>query len=67
MRLRVRILGPPEAKAGEGRLRVDTLGVGGIAAEELDRLVALGTRHVDLGQGPNVIWVVLTDPGGNEF
>ena len=33
---------------------------------EVDRLVALGARHVDIGQGEQS-WVVLADPEGNEF
>ena len=33
---------------------------------EVDRLVALGARHVDIGQGEQC-WVVLADPEGNEF
>ena len=33
---------------------------------EVERLVAAGARHVDIGQG-HVPWVVLTDPGDNEF
>ena len=34
---------------------------------EVDRLVALGARPTDVGQGPDVTWVVLSDPEGNEF
>ncbi len=34
---------------------------------ELDRLEALGARRVDVGQGPDVTWVVFADPEGNEF
>jgi predicted enzyme related to lactoylglutathione lyase len=34
---------------------------------EVDRLLALGARRVDVGQGPDVSWVVLADPEGNEF
>ena len=34
---------------------------------EVDRLLALGARRADVGQGPDVTWVVLTDPEGNEF
>ncbi|MFI5527302.1 VOC family protein [Kitasatospora sp. NPDC051853] len=34
---------------------------------ELERLLALGARPVDIGQGPDVTWHVLTDPEGNEF
>ena len=33
---------------------------------EVDRLLALGARHVDVGQG-DASWVVLADPEGNEF
>ncbi|HEX2770986.1 MAG TPA: VOC family protein, partial [Micromonosporaceae bacterium] len=33
---------------------------------EVERLVDMGARHVDIGQR-NVGWVVLADPEGNEF
>ena len=33
---------------------------------EVDRVLALGARHVDIGQGDET-WVVLADPEGNEF
>ena len=33
---------------------------------EVDRLLALGARRVDVGQGEQR-WVVLADPEGNEF
>jgi catechol 2,3-dioxygenase-like lactoylglutathione lyase family enzyme len=33
---------------------------------EVDRLIGLGARHVDIGQGDQS-WVVLADPEGNEF
>lgn len=33
---------------------------------EVERLVALGARKLDIGQG-NVSWVVMADPEGNEF
>ena len=36
-------------------------------APEVDRLVALGAAPADVGQGPDVTWVVLTDPEGNEL
>ena len=35
-------------------------------AEEVERIVALGARHVDIGQGEQT-WTVLADPEGNEF
>lgn len=34
---------------------------------EVDRLLALGARRVDIGQPSTVSWVVLADPEGNEF
>jgi predicted enzyme related to lactoylglutathione lyase len=33
---------------------------------EVDRVLALGARHVDIGQSEQT-WVVLADPEGNEF
>ncbi len=27
----------------------------------------MGARHVDVGQGDDVTWIVLADPEGNEF
>ncbi len=35
-------------------------------AAAVDRLLALGGTRVDVGQGPDVTWVVLADPEGNE-
>jgi hypothetical protein len=35
-------------------------------AAEVDRLLALGARRADVGQGEQS-WVVLADPEGNEF
>ncbi|MEJ7707783.1 MAG: VOC family protein [Nocardioidaceae bacterium] len=32
----------------------------------MDRLVSLGARRIDIGQG-DVEWVVLADPDDNEF
>ena len=34
---------------------------------EVERLVDMGARHVDVGQPADVAWVVLADPEGNEF
>jgi hypothetical protein len=33
---------------------------------EVERLIGLGAKKVDIGQG-DVTWVVLADPEGNEF
>jgi hypothetical protein len=34
---------------------------------EVERLVNMGARHVDVGQGDDATWMVLADPEGNEF
>jgi hypothetical protein len=34
---------------------------------EVARLEGLGAKRVDIGQGPEVTWVVMADPEGNEF
>lgn len=36
-------------------------------AAEVSRLIELGARHVSVGQTPDVSWIVLADPDGNEF
>jgi predicted enzyme related to lactoylglutathione lyase len=55
----------PEPPVEPQRLHLDLRG-----AEEqppvVDRLLALGASHADMGQG-QVPWVVLADPEGNEF
>jgi Glyoxalase-like domain len=57
----------PEMKTVQNRLHFDLRADGSSTASELDRLLSLGARRVDIGQGPDVSWVVLADPGGNEF
>jgi predicted enzyme related to lactoylglutathione lyase len=57
----------PEPKTIKNRLHLDLRADGTTRDEELDRLLALGARRVDVGQGPDVSWVVLADPEGNEF
>jgi hypothetical protein len=47
------------------RLHLDLAG-GAQQAEVVDRLLGLGARRVDIGQG-DVPWVVLADPAGNPF
>lgn len=61
------ILLVPETKTVKNRLHLDLRADGNTTAEELDRLLALGARRVDIGQRPDVSWVVLADPEGNEF
>jgi hypothetical protein len=53
----------PEPPAGPPRLHLDLVG-GARRAEEVERLIALGARHLDIGQR-DVPWVVLADPEGN--
>lgn len=57
----------PEAKTIKNRLHLDLRADGCSTAEELHRLLDLGAQRVDIGQGPDVSWVVLADPEGNEF
>ena len=53
-----------EPRRGKNRLHVDLRPDDQSA--EVQRLLDLGARHVDIGQG-EVAWVVLADPEGNEF
>ena len=57
----------PEAKTLKNRLHLDLRAHGVSRDAELARLLALGARRVDVGQEPDVSWVVLADPEGNEF
>jgi len=57
----------PERKSVKNRLHLDLRADGVSTEEELERLRALGARPTDVGQGPDVSWVVLADPEGNEF
>jgi hypothetical protein len=56
----------PEGKAVKNRLHLDVNPTDREQGEEVRRLLALGARHVDVGQGDES-WVVLADPEGNEF
>jgi catechol 2,3-dioxygenase-like lactoylglutathione lyase family enzyme len=56
----------PEAKSVKNRVHIDVNPVGCDQDEELQRLLGLGARRVDVGQGEPA-WVVLADPEGNEF
>ena len=57
----------PEGKMVKNRIHLDLSPSGCDQAEELERLLSLGARHKDIGQGPDVSWFVLEDPEGNEF
>ncbi|OBC05072.1 glyoxalase [Mycobacterium sp. 852013-50091_SCH5140682] len=57
-------LAVPDAKVVKNRLHLDFTPDDQQA--EVERLIGLGARHVDIGQGEQT-WVVLADPEGNEF
>jgi predicted enzyme related to lactoylglutathione lyase len=57
----------PEPKVVKNRVHLDLASRDDAhKAETVDRLLAAGATHVDVGQG-EVPWVVLADPEGNEF
>lgn len=55
----------PEGKTGKNRLHLDLRPED--QAAEVARLEALGASRANVGQGPEVSWVVMADPDGNEF
>ena len=60
--------GPPlMPKTGKNRLHFDLAPpAGGDQQAEVDRLISLGARRIDIGQG-EVSWEVMADPDGHEF
>jgi len=60
--------GPPVApKTAKNRLHLDLAPpAGGDQEAEVQRLVSLGAKRADIGQG-DVSWVVMNDPDGNVF
>jgi catechol 2,3-dioxygenase-like lactoylglutathione lyase family enzyme len=56
----------PEGKAVKNRLHLDVRPIDCSHEAEVDRLIGLGARPADVGQGAQR-WVVLADPEGNEF
>ena len=61
------LLRVPEGKTVKNRLHFDLRADGVGRPAELQRLLDLGAKPVDVGQQPDVSWVVLGDPEGNEF
>ncbi len=58
----------PEPKTVKGRAHLDVHPPpDGDRDAEVARLTGLGATPADVGQGPEVSWVVLADPEGNEF
>ena len=54
----------PDGKVVKNRIHFDFIPDDQTA--EVERVIGLGARHVDVGQGEQS-WVVLADPEGNEF
>ncbi|WAP51847.1 VOC family protein [Arthrobacter sp. ATA002] len=62
------IIPVPEGKTVKNRLHLDLRATeGATQQQEVERLLALGATRINVGQGPDVTWVVLADPEGNEF
>jgi hypothetical protein len=56
----------PEGKTVKNRVHLDIRPVDCSHEAEVERLIGLGARHCDIGQGARR-WTVLADPEGNEF
>ena len=56
----------PEPKTAKNRVHLDLIPPGEDAEAELARLLGLGAAVADT-QPPDVSWLVLADPEGNEF
>ena len=56
----------PDEKRVKNRLHIDVSPRDRDQDAEVERILALGARKIDIGQGEPT-WVVMTDPEGNEF
>jgi predicted enzyme related to lactoylglutathione lyase len=56
----------PEGKVGKNRVHLDVVPADRTQDEEIARLVALGASVLS-DRRPEVGWVILADPAGNEF
>src|SRR5262247_3948614 len=56
----------PEGKTVKNRLHLDLRPIDCSFEAEVRRMIDLGARHADVGQGTRP-WAVLADPEGNEF
>jgi Glyoxalase-like domain len=56
-----------DAKTTKNRLHLDLSPDPGEQEAEIERILALGARRVDIGQTGAESWTVLADPEGNEF
>jgi predicted enzyme related to lactoylglutathione lyase len=56
-----------DPKTVKNRVHLDLTTSAADRDKEIERLIALGARRVDIGQTGNESWTVLADPEGNEF
>lgn len=56
-----------DAKRVKNRLHLDLTSAPEDREAEIERIIALGARRVDIGQTGGESWDVLADPEGNEF
>ena len=56
-----------DRKTVKNRVHLDITTAAEDRDQEIERLLALGARHVDIGQTGAESWTVLADPEGNEF
>ena len=56
-----------DPKIVKNRVHIDLTSGAADRDQEIDRLLALGARHADIGQTGAESWTVLADPEGNEF
>jgi len=64
----VRFLPTNQPKIGKNHMHFDLTSTSlGDQQQTVARSLALGARHIDIGQGPDATHVVLADPEGNEF
>ena len=56
-----------DLKTVKNRVHLDLTSIAQDRDQEIERLLALGARRVDIGQTGAESWTVLADPEGNEF
>ncbi|MCF3132672.1 VOC family protein [Streptomyces olivochromogenes] len=56
-----------DPKVVKNRLHLDLTTAPDDREAEIERILALGARRVEVGQSGNESWTVLADPEGNEF
>jgi predicted enzyme related to lactoylglutathione lyase len=56
-----------DTKVVKNRLHLDLAPGPADRDAEIERVIALGARRVDIGQSGTESWTVLADPEGNEF